>query len=157
MKQVNNRRAASFFGRSVIALVFVVAAVAKSVDLNQFAQRIGDFGLVFDSLVTPTAWAIVLAELLIGIGLVLQLRHSLTAAVTLLLLFVGTLTYGIGLGLDIDCGCFGPAVHVSLGTQLLTDLGLLLLCAMIYWSERGNLHSLSPEASQNTTPMNHHE
>jgi hypothetical protein len=115
--------------------VLVVAAVSKSFDLNHFAQRVGDFGLVYDALATPTAWAIVLAELLIGISLVFQLWGSLTSAIALLLLFISVLTYGMALGLDVECGCFGPAVHVSLGAQLLTDFGLLLICAIIYWTE----------------------
>lgn len=120
----------------MLALVFVVASIAKSLDLSRFAERVGNFGLVFDSLVTPTAWAIVVAELLIGISLLLRRRYSLTAAAGLLLLFVGTLMYGIAIGLNIDCGCFGPAVQVSLETQLLADLGLLLLCAVVYRSEK---------------------
>jgi len=91
VKQANNRQLANFYARSVLALVFVVAAVAKSADLNQFAERVGDFGLVFDALVTPTAWAIVLAELLVGISLVWQLRFSLAAAAALLVVFIGVL------------------------------------------------------------------
>ena len=126
----------NFCTRLCLGLVLVVAAVSKLMDLDHFAQRVGDFGLVYDALVTPTAWTIVSAELLIGIALVLHLRGGLICAVALLLLFIGVLTYGMALGLDVECGCFGPAIHVSLGTQLLTDLGLLLLCAIIYGTER---------------------
>ncbi len=130
-------------------MVFVVASIAKSLDLSRFAQRVGDFGLVFDWLVTPTAWAIVLAELLIGISLLLRRRYSLTAAAGLLLLFVGTLMYGIAIGLNIDCGCFGPAIQVSLETQLLADLGLLLLCAVVYWSEKRISQRFASDVLQN--------
>ena len=116
--------------------MLVVAAVSKLLDIDGFAERVGVFGLVYDALVTPTAWVIVLAELLIGISLVLHVRGSLTSAIALLLIFVGVLTYGLALGLDVECGCFGPAVHVSLGTQLFTDFSLLLVCAIIYLTER---------------------
>lgn len=135
MKQPSYRWIVNFCARLCLGLVLVAAAVSKVLDLNQFAQRVGEFGLVYDALVSPTAWTIVLAELLIGISLVFHLRGSLTSSVTLLLLFISVLTYGMVLGLDVECGCFGPAVHVSLGTQLLTDFGLLLICAIIYWTE----------------------
>ena len=150
MKHANSRQFTNLCARSVLALLFVFAAVAKLADLNQFAQRVGDFGLVFDAMMTPTAWAIVLAELLVGISLVLQLRHSLTAAAALLLLLIGVLTYGMAIGLDLECGCFGSAVDVRLGTQLLTDLGLLLLCAIIYGSEKRNPHPFRSRRSSNS-------
>ena len=153
----NSRQFTNLGVRLVLGLVFVVAAVAKSADLNQFAQRVGDFGLVFDAFVRPTAWTIALAEFLIGISLVLRLRYSLTAAAAFLLVFVVVLTYGMALGLDIDCGCFGPAVHVSLETRILTDLGLLLICAIIYWSDNRIRHPVAPEAPQNPGNGSRHE
>lgn len=137
--------------------IFVVAALSKLLDPKQFAQRIGDFGLVFDTLVEPTAWAIVGAELVTGIALVFRRRGSLAAASGILLLFIGVLTYGTALGLDIDCGCFGPAVHINLRTQLLVDFGLLVLCAIIYFTdERPGFTRLvggtSPVSTQNESP-----
>ena len=135
LKRPTHRRILHFCARLCLGLVLIVAAVSKSFDLNQFAQRVGDFGLVHDALVTPSASAIVIAELLTGIVLILHVRGSLICSVALLLLFISALTYGIALGLDIECGCFGPGVHVNLGTQLLMDFGLLLVCAIIYWSD----------------------
>jgi len=138
--------------RLCLGLVFVVAAVSKLVDLNSFAQRVGDFGLVYDALVTPTAWAVVLAEVLIGASLLMHLRGSLIAAIALLLLFVSVLIYGLVLGLDIECGCFGPGVHVSLRTQLFTDFGLLLICSIIYVTRRRSSNAgFAAEASPTQT------
>jgi uncharacterized membrane protein YphA (DoxX/SURF4 family) len=135
LKQPTYHRIVNFLARLCLGLVLVVAAVSKLLDVKDFAQRVGDFGLVYDALVTPTAWAIVLAELLIGISLLMHLWGSLASAVALLLLFMSVLIYGLALGLDVECGCFGPAVHVSLGTQLVTDFGLLLICVIIYGTE----------------------
>ena len=147
MKRPTSRQVINFGARFFLALVFVIAALAKLVDPNQFAQRVGDFGLVYDALVTPAAWAIVAAELGIGIALVFRVSGSLTAAIVLLLVFMGVLSYGIALGLDIECGCFGPVVHVSLSKQLLADFGLLLVCAIIYFSDR----PIALHGSQNTS------
>ncbi len=135
LKQPTYRRVVNLCARLSLALVFITAAVVKLLDINLFAQRVGDFGLIFDGLVMPAAWTIVVLELLAGIALLLHWRGGLTCSVALLLIFISVLTYGIALGLDIECGCFGPAVHVSLGMQLLTDCGLLLICGIVYWSD----------------------
>ena len=141
----------NFLARLLLALVFVVAGISKAVAPNQFAQQVGDFGLVYDSLVVPTAHAIIVAELLVGFALLIRLRGSLTAATTILLAFISVLTYGIVLGLDIECGCFGPAVRVSLKTQLVTDCGLLLVCVIIYWSDQSSRRpfTLAPHEDAN--------
>ena len=90
--------------RILLALVFLVAGSFKLFDMARFTESIGDFGLVPDWLVLPTAWIVVLCELLIGAGLVVNLRGSLAGAVVLLGVFISVLIYGIVLGLDIHCG-----------------------------------------------------
>jgi putative oxidoreductase len=140
-----------------VGVVFLVAAASKLLAPKQFSQRIGDFGLIFDALVEPAAWAIMAAELVVGIALVFRRRGSLAGTSAILLLFLGVLTYGTALGLDIDCGCFGPSVDISLRTQLLVDFGLLLLCAIIYFTnERRDDRRLVGEfpevPTQNETP-----
>lgn len=129
------RHAVNLSARLVLATVFCFAAAAKLWDVSEFARRVGDFGLVHDAMVVPAAWTVVLLELLIGVSLPLRVRGSLPATVAMLLGFIAVLAYGIVLGIDIDCGCFGPAVHVDLRTQLLTDFGLLLICVIIFVSE----------------------
>lgn len=141
MKSVVN-----FCARLVIALVLIFAGFAKLLDPGQFARKISDFGLVPDMLVVPTAWIVIFAELLIGVLLLLRVRGSLLAAATSLVIFIGVLIYGISLGLDIDCGCFGPAVQVSLTQQLLTDCGLLVVCGIIYFTEQRTCDSPGPDS-----------
>lgn len=120
--------------RLVLALIFVVAGVVKFTDIIDFSMRIGDFGLVHDSLLVPAAWIVALAEIFTGIGLVLNVRACLYSALVLLTMFVGVLAYGVFLGLDIECGCFGHGYQVKLKTQLLIDLGFILLWAIVFWS-----------------------
>lgn len=136
MQRTRVRSIINLLARTSLGLTLLAAAVAKLFDLNRFAARIGDFGLVFDQLVEPTAWFVVLAESLIGIAVLTYRRGGVAAATLLLLLFTSVLWYGIVIGLDLDCGCFGPAVHVSLETQLLLDCGLLALCLIIQRSNR---------------------
>ena len=120
------------FLRVTFALLFVFAGIAKLVDIGEFARNLGDFGVVHDSLVVPTAWTISLMELVTGLALVFNIRGSLTVLLILLTLFIGVLVYGIGLGLDIDCGCLGPSYHVGLRTQLIVDLGLIVWCGLVH-------------------------
>ena len=122
----------NFIARLCVGLVFFGAAASKLLAPTQFAQRLGEFGIVHDAMVVPSAWAILIAEMVIGVALTQRFRGSVAAASGMLLLFLAALAYGVALGLDIDCGCFGPAVHISLETQMLVDLGLLLICAIIY-------------------------
>ena len=132
LKRLNFFRSVNVVARVSLGLIFVTAAVLKSIEFDRFVQHVSDFGLVYDGVVAMTALLIVAIEGLVGIALMLRWRHSLSAAAALLLLFIGVLIYGIRLGLDIDCGCFGPGTHVSLGTQLLADCALLAVCVIIY-------------------------
>lgn len=122
--------------RVALALVFVSAGLLKLGDLRQFADRLGDFGLVPDALVFPTAWAVSALELLAGVALVVNLRGSLIAILLLLVTFLAVLAYGIQLGLDVECGCFGPGYHANMRTQFVIDLGLVLGCGLVYWTGR---------------------
>lgn len=105
--------------------MFVFSGIAKLRDVSGFAEHVGDFGLVYDGLVVPTAWSVSVLELVLGVSLAANLRGGLTGVLLLLGLFIGILLYGIGMGLDIECGCFGPGHQVSLKIQLCIDLGLL--------------------------------
>lgn len=118
--------------RAVFGSVFVVAGLVKLWGIPDFAASLGDFGLVYDDLVHPTAWMLAGAELFTGLALIANLRGSFIAALALLALFVGVLSYGVWMGLDINCGCFGPGYHVSLKSQLFADVGLVLWWAVVY-------------------------
>jgi len=122
--------------RVALGSVFVFAGIVKLGDVSGFAVSVGNFGLVYDGLVVPTAWSISLLELVFGVGLVINLRGGLTGVLLLLGVFIGILLYGMWIGLDIECGCFGPGHRVSLKTQLRIDLGLLGWCGLVHWSRK---------------------
>lgn len=133
------------FARVGLAAVFIIAGSVKLWDISAFAASVGDFGLVYDPLVYPTAWTIAGAELLTGLALAVNLRGSFLVALALLGLFIGVLSFGVWMGLDIHCGCFGPGYHVSLKQQLFTDAGLLLWWAVVYAAhKRYRITSVSP-------------
>jgi uncharacterized membrane protein YphA (DoxX/SURF4 family) len=120
--------------RVALGAVFVLTGAAKLTDIPTFADRVADFGLVFDGIVTPVAWAVAVGEVLLGAALACNLRGSLACVLAFLGVFIAVLTYGVLLGLDIDCGCFGGRLKVPLQTQLVIDLVLVIWCGLVYWS-----------------------
>lgn len=89
----------------------------------------------------PVAVALPALEVVVGAGLILNIKGSLTSVAVLLLLFVAIITYGILMGLDVDCGCFGPqdpeadAFH-GLWPTLYRDLAMLAGIALMFGVRR---------------------
>ncbi len=94
--------------RFTLGTVFIWSGVSKLANPHSFSVIIGAYGLINDSWVLPVSLFLPLIELFGGVGLLLDLRGSLTTIAGLLLLFMLILGYGIWMGLDVDCGCFGP-------------------------------------------------
>jgi uncharacterized membrane protein YphA (DoxX/SURF4 family) len=86
-----------------LAAIFIYAGLVKLLDPKAFAHALAQFELLPDALLPLVAIVLPAAEVLAGLGLVLNLRFSLAAIQGMLLLF---LAYAIFKGLDIDCGCF---------------------------------------------------
>ena len=124
-------------GRCLLAGVFLWSGLSKAYHPRAFAEVIGAYGLLPEPLFLPAALFLIVAELAVGIGLLVEQRGALTATTLLMLLFLAVLGYGIFLGLDVDCGCFGPndpearAFH-DLRGAFFRDLLLLLVISYLY-------------------------
>jgi hypothetical protein len=127
------RSAADRWLARALGLLFLLAAAFKLRDLGAFEETIARFGIVLDAAVGTTARGLVVAELAVGLGLLLGRHAALQGALALTLLFLAVLGYGRWLGLDVDCGCFGPGEQVSLEEALHRDLVLLLVSGYLYW------------------------
>lgn len=124
--------------RTVLGLMFLVAGVIKLGDPQQFAVVIDAFGLVPRGVVMPIAYVMPVIEVVAGLGLVFDVRASLSTITVLTLFFVAVLGYGLHLGLDIDCGCYGPGdpeaeAFSGLRDALHRDLWMLLGMGYCYW------------------------
>ena len=91
-----------------LAGVFLYAGGTKLADPAAFAALIDAYGIVPDPLLVPVAVGLPALEVAAGIGLMADIRGSLTVTSVLLAAFMAVLAYGIRMGLDVDCGCFGP-------------------------------------------------
>lgn len=120
-----------------LGIIFIYSGAVKLMAPKTFAVLIEAYGILPEILLMPTAIVLPVLELAAGMGMLFNIRGSLTAITALLLLFVAILGYAIRMGLDVDCGCFGPedpeaeAFH-GLRTSLYRDLAMLAGVAGIY-------------------------
>src|SRR5437867_1696297 len=96
-------RPAAWFGllghlcRIGIAFVFLSAGVLKSFDPEGFTQEVIQYGLLSGAIARVFAYILIPVEVVTGAALLLNFRPvlSFTAAVALLLMFVGVVGYAI--------------------------------------------------------------
>jgi hypothetical protein len=118
-----------------ISGLFLFAAGNKLLAPQAFASVIDDFGLLPEILVHPAALALILAEIVLALGLLFNIRGALSGLTVLMLCFIAVLAYGIWLGLDVNCGCFGSSAEHSLHPQSLHQAlyrNLCILAGMLY-------------------------
>jgi uncharacterized membrane protein YphA (DoxX/SURF4 family) len=138
--------------RWLLGAVFIYAGSSKLLEPELFAVLIEAYGLVPDRLLMPLAICLPALEVAAGIGILFDVRGSLTTIAGLLVLFMAILAYGIGMGLDVDCGCFGPedpeaeAFH-GLRISLYRDLAMLAGVIFIYGWRR--YRAIEPAAIRN--------
>jgi uncharacterized membrane protein YphA (DoxX/SURF4 family) len=117
--------------------IFIYAGSTKLLEPEIFAVLIEAYGIVPERLLMPVATGLPLLEVIAGIGLLFDIRGSLSLTTGLLVLFMVVLGYGIAMGLDVDCGCFGPedpeaeAFH-GLRLSLYRDLAMMAGVFFIY-------------------------
>jgi uncharacterized membrane protein YphA (DoxX/SURF4 family) len=103
--------------RFALALVFVVAGIAKLSRRDEFSAAVEGYRLVPLTVSRIAARAIPPAELLIGLllagGLGIRAVSSLAAAV--LFVFTGAVAINLARGRHISCGCAGIAAAERIG------------------------------------------
>jgi uncharacterized membrane protein YphA (DoxX/SURF4 family) len=126
--------------RLVLGGVFVVAGVLKAVDPQSSVAAVGAYRLLPASLATIVGWGLPFAEIALGLLLLAGIATRAVAAVAglLLVIFIAGVVSAAARGLSIDCGCFGGGGQVdpgetAYGTELVRDVGLLLLAAWLVW------------------------
>ncbi len=125
-----------------LSMLFLYSGCVKIFRLPQFAQSVGDFGIVLDGFVKPVALIVCIIELGLAYVLWQQRSWAMLATAVLLVCFVGVLSYGVAIGLDIECGCFGSGYKLKLQQQLGVDLFLLLWCVCSHWFLRSEKEAI---------------
>jgi uncharacterized membrane protein YphA (DoxX/SURF4 family) len=127
------------FLRLALAGIFIYAGFIKLLDPQAFAHAIAQYDLVPEGLLPLVAVGLPALELLAGLGLIGEVRGSLTIIAILLLIFLVILGYAVGQNLDIDCGCFtadelDSQHHVK--TAFRRDLVMIAATLCLHWRRR---------------------
>ncbi len=116
---------------SVLAgVVFISPGLAKTLDTNEFALLINDYGFGSMMMLAPV---IVIAELVLGINLLFFLWQRTTAFFGIILLFAFSSVYSYAwLEHSVtDCGCFGTMDTLKMTHLLLYARNGLLIAGLI--------------------------
>jgi uncharacterized membrane protein YphA (DoxX/SURF4 family) len=116
------------------------------IDPQSSVAAVRAYRLLPSSLVTIVGWGLPFAEIALGVLLLAGVATRLVAVASavLLLVFIAAVTSAAARGLSIDCGCFGGGGDVApgqtaYGTEIVRDVGLLLLAAWLVWQPRSRL------------------
>lgn len=127
--------------RLLLVLVFLVAGVAKLIDLKGSQQALRDFG-VPDRFARPSGVLLPLSELTVALALILPATvwSGAVAALALLLLFVVGIAYNLVQGRQPECHCFGQLHSAPAGwSTLIRNLMLAAVAAVILIQGRSML------------------
>lgn len=126
------------FGKSVLkvllGLVFIVSAVLKLFDMDQFEIYIYSYHFFSLNASFMVARFAIILELVLGIGLISNCLHKLMwwGSVTMLIGYTLLLIYALTLGRTDSCHCFGDFLQLDPKQSLIKNLVLLFLFLLIY-------------------------
>ena len=121
--------------RIIIGSIFIYAGFIKLIDPKAFAKVISQYDIVPEFLLAPLAIGLPALEFLAGLGLIFNIRGSLTVISNLLMFFILVLGYGLFNNMDIDCGCFSTEeinAHNSLKQALFRDFLMIAAACYLY-------------------------
>ncbi len=155
MKLIMSSKKIYMIVRIGLGLVFIISGAIKAMDLVSFSRVIEAFAILPIDMSYPAAVLISVTELLLGIGLIADIKGSLGGIFLLLFGFAFVLSWAIYMGYDIDCGCFGEQdpeakAFSSLRTSLVRDFFMIFIVSYLYIWRFKNNHTLSfsPKFSQ---------
>jgi len=121
--------------RLLLAVVFVVAALAKLGDLQRSQKTMRDFG-VPSLLATPLGILLPFAELAVTVALVVTpiALYGTIGALVLLVLFIIGISANLSLGRNPDCNCFGQLHSAPIGAStLIRNVILAVIAGLVVW------------------------
>jgi uncharacterized membrane protein YphA (DoxX/SURF4 family) len=136
------REAAALAARVIVGAVLVYAGAAKAAaPSEEFANIILAYNLIPPDMALPLAAFLPWIELAVGWSILLGVETKLVsiAAGTLFATFLLALGHALAESIPLpSCGCFGDAIHLTLGQGLAFDSTLLAFSVLIWWSGPGS-------------------
>ena len=126
------RRCLGGFCRMGLGGLFAYAGAMKLCDVHAFAALIARYEMLPAFAPPILAVALPIAEVVLGLGLVVsrRVRFFAGAIAVLLAMFLVALSQAALRGLDVSCGCFGGVSSGTLGPAIVRDV--LLLAASLW-------------------------
>jgi len=120
----------------MLSSVFLLSAVGKTLDFNDFTRKVDAFGL---SSIDFIPYVILLIEYVLAVGFILYIYTKITAKIALAFLLFMTSAYSIGhFYLNIEtCGCFGSFEILNPANYsvfIVKNLALIVLCTYLVFS-----------------------
>ncbi len=131
--------------RAGLGIIFISTGINKVFDLDSFSKVIDAFAILPQEFCYPAAIVISLAEIIFGLGLLVDIKGSLGSIFLMLLLFIAVLSHAIYMGYDIDCGCFAPKdpeakIFSNLKSSLARDFCMIAQVLYLYLWRFKNKH-----------------
>ncbi len=127
-------RALRLLVRLGLAALFVYAGAAKLADPASFAQEIGNYRVLSDTLGRALAVGLPVLEVVAGLGLLTgtYMRGAAALCGLMLLAFAGAMAQAKLRGINLECGCFGASAKLQVSWAKVTlDLLLAMLAVWI--------------------------
>lgn len=142
----------------ILGIIFVIAAWPKIVDPPSFAHMIYNYRLVPSGLVNFSTIVMPWVELLAGLCLILGVwnRGARLIIAAMLVMFIIAISINLARDNAIDCGCFDVSAAGKSHEErirdmwlvIIRDIGMLLMCAQLWWAERRP--TPTPEPAEST-------
>lgn len=115
--------------RMLLGVFFIVSALSKLMDIDQFEIYIFSYNILSLNLSFLVARVVIVAELLVGLGLLSNIWKRLvdTSALLLLVCFVLFLCYALLMGRTDSCHCMGSLLPINPAHSLVKNAVLILL------------------------------
>lgn len=131
MKTFSSRpaRIAALVLRMALGLLFIVSAILKLVGIDEFEIYLFSFNVLQLNAAFLFARLVIIAELLVGIGLLANIWNKFvdTCALLMLVVFSVFLCYAALIGRNDSCHCMGPLISIDPVRSLLKNAVLILL------------------------------
>lgn len=129
-----------------LGALFVAAALPKIIDPPSFAHMIYNYRILPAGLINLSALTMPWVELIAGLLLILGIwvRPARWIVAALLVVFIVAISINLLRDNAIDCGCFDLSaagkthdeqIH-DMWMVIVRDIGMLLLCAQLWWARR---------------------
>lgn len=115
----------------ITGLLFIISGAGKVADTTAFSNLIYQYGLGYLMILSPV---IVIAEIFIGISLILLIKPRLFSLLAFILLFVFSFAFAYGHfvhGIN-DCGCFGTLIHTNISPALIFVRNIILMLMSLF-------------------------